>query len=230
MWIRSEGAFEALIEPDLFGAAQAIIRARSTRLSDGEMLDGLKLLLKARGYLSGLVIDETELLPSSSSYRGRFGSLVQAYKLIGYTPERDLEYIAINQHLRTLHPQMIAEAIDELRAAGGAVEHEARTGLLTVNQEFTASIVIVRCQEVYTGTLRWHIRFDTSLAPDLTIAVRMDQENKRRLDYFLLPRLDQSAPQLRLGEHNGCWIEAYRTNTLEPFFAMAERVKLMEVA
>lgn len=230
MWIRSEDAFEPLIDKDVYAAAQSIVCARSARLSDGEMLDGLKLLLKARGYLSGLIIDEMELLPSSSSYRGRFGSLMRAYTLMGYTPERDFQYIAINQQLRALHPTIVAEAIGELQAAGGEVTHEPRTGLLTINREFTASIVIVRCQEVYTGALRWHIRFDTSLAPDITIAVRMNYENKERLDYFLLPRLDQEAPRLRLAEHNGCWVEAYRSLTLEPFFAMAARVALREVA
>ena len=36
-------------------------------------------LLQDRGYLSGLIIDETESLPSSSAYQGRFGSLLRAY-------------------------------------------------------------------------------------------------------------------------------------------------------
>ena len=63
MWIRSEGAFESIVDRSLFEAAQAIIRGRSYKLSDDEMLEALQQLLQSRGYLSGLVIDETERLP-----------------------------------------------------------------------------------------------------------------------------------------------------------------------
>ena len=38
MWIRSEGAFEGIVERDLFEAAHSIITARSFRLTDEEML------------------------------------------------------------------------------------------------------------------------------------------------------------------------------------------------
>ena len=64
MWIRSESAFESIVDRSLFEAAQAIIRERSRKLSSDEMLEALQQLLRDRGYLSGLVIDETERLPS----------------------------------------------------------------------------------------------------------------------------------------------------------------------
>jgi hypothetical protein len=44
--------------------------------------------LEQHGYLSGLIIDELECGPSSSAYRTRFGSLIRAYELIGFTPAR----------------------------------------------------------------------------------------------------------------------------------------------
>ena len=75
MWVRADGVFEPIVDRHLFDAAQVIIRERSYRLSDEEMLDGLRDLLEERGYLSGLIIDETDQLPSSSAYQSRFGSL-----------------------------------------------------------------------------------------------------------------------------------------------------------
>jgi len=57
MWIRSDGAFEPIVDRALFDAAQAIIRQRSFRVSDDDMLDSLRQLLQERGYLSGMVID-----------------------------------------------------------------------------------------------------------------------------------------------------------------------------
>jgi DNA invertase Pin-like site-specific DNA recombinase len=55
-WVRAEGVFDAIVDKALFDAAQAIIGARSHRLSDEEMLDGLRGMFEARGYLSGLII------------------------------------------------------------------------------------------------------------------------------------------------------------------------------
>ena len=230
MWIRANGAFEAVVDRDLFEAAQAIIRERSRRLSNEEMLDMLQRLLQARGYLSGLIIDETDHLPSSSAYQSRFGSLLRAYQLVGFTPGRDYRYIQINRALRQMHPGVVATAIVEIQHIGGHVEQDPATDLLTINGEFTASIVIARCRETVGGSLRWQIRFDTSLCPDITVAVRMDRPNREPLDYYLLPWIDMTLPRLRLAEHNGVLLDAYRFETLDPLYEMAARVSLLEVA
>jgi hypothetical protein len=194
------------------------------------MLTGLQQLLKQHGYLSGFVIDESEGLPSSSAYRSRFGSLIRAYQLIGFTPERDYQYVEINRSLREFHPTVVASTIAEIERIGGQVQRHPETDLLSVNGEFTASIVIARCRETVTGSLRWHIRFDTGLWPDITVAVRMDEGNQAPLDYYLLPRIDMTLSQLRLAEHNGVTLDAYRFETLDPLFAMAARINLLEVA
>ena len=193
------------------------------------MLGGLKELLQERGYLSGLIIDETEHLPSSSAYRSRFGSLLRAYELVRFTPEHDYEYVEINRNLRRLHADLIAEVITDIQGMGGqdmaGSLHRPPDG----HGEFTASIVIARCRETPVGSLRWHIRFETGLRPDLTVAVRMDRENHERLDYYLLPRIDLTQPALRLAEYNGTSLDAYRFDTLEYFFEMGARAKLLEV-
>ncbi len=79
----------------------------------------LQQLLQDRGYLSGLIIDETERLPSSSAYQSRFGSLLRAYELVGFTPDRDYRYIEINRALRRMHPQIVTDTIAGMKQAGG---------------------------------------------------------------------------------------------------------------
>ncbi len=230
MWIRANGVFAPLIERSLFDAAQAIIRERSQRLTNEEMLEALQRLLKDRGYLSGIIIDEAELLPSSSAYQSRFGSLLRAYEMVGYTPDRDYRYIEINRALRRLHPQIVTDAIKGIESAGGSVVQDPATDLLTINDEFTASIVVVRCRMTPAGSLRWEVRFDVGLWPDITVAVRMDRPNREPLDYYLLPRIDMTEPRLRLAEDNGVSLDAYRFDTLEEFFGLTARARLLEVA
>ena len=161
MWIRAEGAFDRIVDQDLFDAAQSIIRERSRRFSEAEMLDGLRHLLKLHGYLSGLIIDESEHLPSSSAFRSRYGSLLRAYQLVGFTPDRDYRYVEINRFLRQLYPDIVAATVAEIEKVGGHTERDPVTDLMTVNREFTASIVITRCLQLESGALRWNIRFDT---------------------------------------------------------------------
>jgi DNA invertase Pin-like site-specific DNA recombinase len=230
MWIRAEGAFEPIVDRSLFEAAQAIISERSHKLSNEEMIVALQQLLQDRGYLSGLVIDETERLPSSSAYQSRFGSLLRAYELVGFTPDRDYRYVEINRALRRMHPQIVTDVIAGIEQAGGQVKQDPATDLLTVNGEFTASIVVVRCRTTPAGSLRWQIRFDMDLWPDITVAVRMDEPNRSALDYYLLPRIDMTAPRLRLAQDNGISLDAYRFETLDPLFALAARATLQEVA
>jgi hypothetical protein len=230
MWIRSEGAFESIVDRSLFEAAQVIIRERSYKLSDEEMLEALQQLLQNRGYLSGLVIDETERLPSRSAYQGRFGSLLRAYELVGFTPDHDYQYIEINRALRRMHQQIVMDTIAGIKNVGGWVEQDSATDLLTINGEFTASIVVVRCGTTAAGSLRWQIRFDVGLWPDITVTVRMDEQNRAPLDYYLLPRIDMTKPRLRLAESNGVSLDAYRFDTLDGFFDLAARVELLEVA
>ena len=108
MWIRADRVFEGIVDRLLFDAAQRIITERSQRLSDNEMLETLRKILARCGYLSGIVIDEAEGAPSSSAYQCRFGCLLRAYQMVGFTPDRDFQYIEINRTLRAMHPGVVA--------------------------------------------------------------------------------------------------------------------------
>ena len=229
-WRRANGAFTPIVDQSLFEAARTIIEERSRRLTNDELLDLLRRLLQDNGYLSGLLIDEFDKGASSAAYQSRFGSLLRAYQLVGFTPARDYRYIEINRHLRRLHPDVLSSVIAGIERSGGTAMIDAATDLFTVNSEFTLSLVVVRCRQTATGSLRWQIHLDTGLLPDLTVAVRMDALNKQPLDYYLLPRLDMSLPRLRLARENGMSLDSYRFETLDALYDLTARIHLLEVA
>jgi DNA invertase Pin-like site-specific DNA recombinase len=66
--------------PKMFTAVRGI--------TNEAMLEKLKALLADRGFLSGRLIDQTLEMPSRTSYANRFGSVAQAYRLIGYRRRR----------------------------------------------------------------------------------------------------------------------------------------------
>lgn len=230
MWIRRDGAFEGIVEPRYFYEAQGIIRERSRKFTDEEMLDRLKNLHEKTGWLSGLVIDEADDMPSSSAYAHRFGSLVRAYHLVGYTPDRDYRYLEINRQLRAMHPEIVEDTIRRIKELGGDVWREVDSDFLFVNGEIKVSIVICRCVKTTTGRNRWKIRIDTGLLPDITIAIRMDEDNKSPLDYYILPALDIEDPQIRLADSNGIALDSYRFDDMEDFFSLTRRAKIPEAA
>jgi DNA invertase Pin-like site-specific DNA recombinase len=230
MWIRSDAAFEPVVPADLFVKAQNIIRDRCRRYTNDELLEQLRSLLERKGCLSGLLIDEADGMASSSVYRSRFSSLVRAYSLIGYTPERDYQFIETNRQLRLVHSKLVGDVLGNIRQLGGAVSSDPATDLLTVNSEFTASLVIARCRQIASGAFRWLIRVDAGLKPDITIAVRMDGGNQEPLDYYLLPSLDMTFEKLLLAEDNAVSLDTYRFSTLDFLFGMAQRARIPEAA
>jgi hypothetical protein len=145
---------------------------------------------------------------------------------VGFTPDRDYQYLEVNQFLRRFHPEIVNQTEQMISDVGGSVERDSATDLLTINREFTVSLVLSRCQLLDNGRHRWKVRFDTSLTPDITVAVRLDSSNQAALDYYLLPRLDFGQPRIHLAEHNGIEFESYRFDCLDYLYSMAERSRI----
>lgn len=121
MWVRKDNAFENIVDPSDFFMVKGIFAARCRKLSDEEMLQKLKELQNKKGFLSALIIDEAEDMPSSAAYSGRFGGLVRAYKLIGFDPGHDYKYLEINKYLRNLHQDTIENTVQQLMECGADI-------------------------------------------------------------------------------------------------------------
>jgi DNA invertase Pin-like site-specific DNA recombinase len=230
MWIKKIGAFESIVPSDVFYTAQGILLARAHRYTNEELIERLRSLYQKRGFLSGLVIDETEGMPSTSIYTHRFGSLVRAYQMVGFTPDRDYRYLETNKFLRRFHPEIVNQTESQIASLGGVVRRDPATDLLRINDEFSISLVLARCQIPESGRNHWKVRFDTSLAPDITVAVRLDQANQTALDYYLLPRLDFAQPRINLADRNPVEFESYRFDNLDYLYGMAERARIRRAA
>lgn len=229
MWVRADGVYEPIVPPEMFFTARGILQERNRRFSDEELIDRLKTLAKQHPVLSAGLIDATDNMPTSSAFRSRFGSLLRAYRLAGYEPDRDYRYVEINRHLREMYPQLVSDVIQRLDAVGASVTQDATTDLLLINGEYSASMVLSRCRQTTAGSLRWWIKLDDKIAPDITILVRMDPENEKATDYYLFPLMDISEPKLLLCETNGAYLDTYQFDNLDYFAQLAARSRI-EVA
>jgi hypothetical protein len=93
LWIRNEGCIAPIVERDIFWQANKIFAERRVSLPEEEMLARLRRTLLKRGKLSPKIIDGTVGLPCTASYQYHFGSLRNAYRLIGYESRRNCDYV-----------------------------------------------------------------------------------------------------------------------------------------
>jgi len=226
IWVRADGAFAPVVSPEQFFVARGIVLERNRRFSDEELLNQLRDLLSQHTTLSSQLIDAADGMPSAAVYRTRFGSLVEAYRLAGFVPERNYDFIEINRRLHSMHPSLVDNLVGLLANVDATVRRDAQTGFLIINEQFTASLFLSRCRQTTGGALRWIMHLNRQLTPDITILVRMDTRNAVPVDYYLLPIMDIAVPKLLLCEANGAALDTYQFDSLEYLTVIAKRQRL----
>ncbi|MBX3412380.1 MAG: recombinase family protein [Pirellulales bacterium] len=226
IWVRADGAFAPVVSSEQFFVARGIVLERNRRFSDEELLNHLRGLISQHTTLSSQLIDSADGMPSAAVYRTRFGSLVEAYRLAGFVPERNYDFIEINRRLHSMHPGLVDNLVGLLANVDATVRRDAQTGFLIINEQFTASLFLSRCRQTTGGALRWIMHLNRQLTPDITILVRMDTSNAVPVDYYLLPIMDIAVPKLLLCEANGAALDTYQFDSLDYLTVIAKRQKL----
>jgi hypothetical protein len=202
MWVRADGAFEGIVDPDFFEAAQRIIFDRSRRFTDQQLLEQLSLCsVSAAGSRawsstrsrtcrparrSGTA-SAACFAPTSSSASRRRATIATSRPTALCAPFTPTSSPASSPHSGRWAP---ASSVDP------------HTDLLHINDEFTASLVIVRCAPTPAGQPSLEGPLDQGLRPDITIAARMASDNATVRDYYLLPWIDwrRGEPQAGAGQ------------------------------
>lgn len=220
-WVRSDGCFQQIVDPGSFFQVQGILQERARRLTDAEMIERLEAVLRTHGSLSAPLIDDTEGTPSSTSYRSRFGSLLRAYQLAGFRPDRDLQYLEVDRRLRERHPHLLADILQDLESVGAAIQYDEGAARMWINGLYSTSLFLARCRQPGGGALRWLVKVPLRAPADITLVVRMDPANEMPSDYYLFPRFGVSLERLVLRPDNGAHIDTFRFETLDFFREMA---------
>jgi len=230
MWIRSENAFQAIIHPDLFAKAQAVIAARRAGVSDWDMLDHLSALWCAKGTLSAKIIDNAPGAPFSIRYYERFGSLLIAYARIGFRPPRRLRFFTASASFRAAFDAILKDIAFNVERLGGTAALEMGPRLLTINGEFTVAIGVAWCSH-RDGQPKWIVHFSKRPSSDLCLIIRMEESNKAIRDYYVLPTIELrqvKVPKLLIS--NSAFAETYRHENLEAFYRLCARDELGNAA
>ncbi|WP_407154912.1 recombinase family protein [Bradyrhizobium sp. STM 3557] len=213
LWVRAEQCFEPIIERGTFDKVQQILRERRVDISEEEMLTRLRQTLKREGRLSPSIINATVNLPSAHTFMDHFGTLRNAYRLIGYTSQRRCDYLDVRRTWMEALAQLATHICEEVQ------NHGSRAVLLTgrsqrTNQDVPERHLIVDGKHhFFFRVAYWTPGERASFSPFWSVscrrlpvgwivAIRLGEHNQSVLDYVVLPTVPNDSNLIRFRERS----------------------------
>lgn len=201
LWIRSEGCIQPIVERDVFLRAKKIIAERRVQVSEEEMLARLRRALLKKGRLSPAIINDTVGLPSAASYVDHFGTLREAYRLIGYTSRRNCDYIDSRQRWTDLTISLAVQLADALKRNNIRFAFNDSNDCLLVSDTENISFCLARWRAGKTNdSPRWSIKRRVHMPAGWIVAIRLTELNNAVRDYLLLRTTDITGSLMRFSE------------------------------
>ena len=215
LWIRSMAVLDPIVDPSLFAQAQRIMKEHYIRWSDDYLLQRLKEALKENGRLSSTIMDRMDGLPSTALYTVRFGSLRNAFGLIGYRSQRNCDYINSGPALTAMLHEQASDIARRIRALGASAVFDPTIDTMTIDGRLTVSFRIARHYLGQQHSPQWHINRRVNLPSGLILGLRLDKGNVEIIDYFLLPTTEMKKRRIALTETNRSRFAVYRIASVE---------------
>lgn len=112
-WATRPEAFSPIITKDLFDRAQERIANFACNLSDEQLIESLRNVLRASGNLSAEIIDASPLCPTARTYYERFGGLAHAYAKVGIHRPEMLSTIATRHRFTAIRKDVITSFVQQ---------------------------------------------------------------------------------------------------------------------
>jgi Recombinase len=200
LWVRTKESIISAVDPGIFLGAQRRLTLRWQRLTDDELLARLEALLEKEGRLSEKIIDRTMGVPSIRVFIERFGSLREAYRLIGYDLKWDFDWVDRRSEFDAVLGAVAADLAARLQEAGSVAHFESGLDVLTVSDDLAISLRLARSWRGAGRGLIWTINRRKALPDGHIVAIRLGEGNMSILDYLLLPTREMVGKKIRFME------------------------------
>jgi len=230
-----EHAFPAIIPEKQWMAANQLIREETKPLLDLEMLEALRRLWKRAGRLNSELINAARDVPSVEAYKKHFGSMTEAYKLIGYPLPRQFVYAHTTRMMRRMRDVLCNDICAQIRAVNGTAERIPGPGVILANGNVTLRVKFT-IGYVWRGTRRssqtlWFLPFGKKPTEDILIIARLAATHQMTMDYFVVPAFSQLRGAMHAKkENNPPFMQLYCFATLQPFIETLRRYPVEEQA
>lgn len=223
-WVRLENVIEPIIDRKTFDKAQLLLKDGWT-YTDNEMLDYLTAAWCTTGYLSAPRMYKSRFTPTPVTFRARFGSLANAYRLIGYRAVHAYRYSRSGDLVRCLHRDLISRLTSTSEVHGNKITFNGERQVLQVAESLAVAVVVLpflpRNNTVHPG---WKMHFDRLEKCDAVLVARMNKDNSALLDYYLFPRRNFSKPSHCFTEESIDQFAEFKLRSTGDFYQAAIKV------
>ena len=190
-WAMCSSAFEPIISRETFERARQRFSSFTHNLTNEQVLEQFRAVLKEHGKLSGKIIDDSLHCPGLTTVRARFGGLNSVYERLGL-PLRNGMSSLFRRRWQILRRDFIESIVaafpEQLQAFRRGPRFRAllryqKTGLLI-------SVLIASCHPTKTGTPRWLVHPQRKERNRLTLIAFLNQNNteiERALAFHSIP-------------------------------------------
>lgn len=216
LWIRTPSVVTPVVDQDLFARAQKIMAERYISIPEDQMLRRLRIALARKGKLSSSIIKNTPGLPSPACYVKHFGSIRNAYTLIGYDGSRDCRWFDARDHWSAVLAKLAAQVAEVLKTDLG-IRLDLTDGGVTLvtgsNKIISFQVVRQMAKRTPNHIARWraHLRKEPS---KLCVFLRLDDSNQVVQDYVSLASEQTTTPNLTLSDGLLAHHKASRVDTV----------------
>ena len=177
-WVVTRGAFDAVVDEEVFQLAAARFGERGLRLKSDVMLSHLRRLYDRFGVVTGRMVEKDADSPTPRMYAKRFGSMTGA----------------VQQLFAHVVRQAKAEIAGDMATVGECSEYD---DFLVLDNRLT--ILIQPAIPIQSGYCRqWIFTPDPRPTIDITLGVALSGKTSRQiLGYFPLPRLVHGGKAIR---------------------------------
>lgn len=225
-WVRKLGAFEPVVSAERFRQARLRREANKREYTATDVLDFLTALWCGTGKLSRDSIDAAPTGPSSKAVQHHFGSLTNAFRMIGFTTGR----LASRQALRDIRMKICREIAAGAATFGGSViKPSGYNCQLRVNGDLNVTVVVGRLTpfNISRNQNQWRFGYRCRKKPDILVVARVENGEVSVRDYYILPFLFlPHGSWLTVSGRNYRRLEPFHSPTLTPIFRMLGRTSL----
>ncbi len=189
-WILAPNAFEPIIDYKIFEAAR---KAIEWKLSDAEILEGLRAVWKKHGAVTQAILASEKDAPSYMSCKYHFGTLKAALERIGYKHKTNYKLArARGKEIQRKHRQFVRQIASRFpkRIQIISEPHSPKHSLL-LDGTFRIHVQFAIPRETSPGKLGWRICPRPYEREDLNLCCYLDPKNSRIHAMYFMCRLPQ---------------------------------------
>jgi DNA invertase Pin-like site-specific DNA recombinase len=229
-WAICPKAFEPIISQGLFVRAQQTVASLTCRLSDEQILDRLRQVLKSHGRLTSKLIGHSRLCPAAGTFYLRFGGLLNVYAQLGYSRPEQAAAIASRTRTIVIRRELIKSLLGQFpnQLEEIHLSFRFRSRLRDPRSGLLIAVMIARYCPTKKGEVRWTLDCGGIREEDrnrVTVLALLDEKNTTVKELKVFPRVDFPGTRIYLRKENKWLQSGARLERIADFFDVLKLVR-----